>query len=298
MTDLALPSSSTSLRTMAGIEARRLARHPAFVIGNVLGFGVLLLMAVLDDAPAFGDVLSTPVVAAFFIGLPTLVATARLTRSTEATAEALGTAPGSEADRTKALVLACALPFAMGLLWVAALLVVTATRSVHPNEWWFGTMPDWQVWCILLALAPVACLGGGLLGVLTGRWVRFPGAPAVMVVAVVVITMVGQLPVAYESMSELRLWVPWAMWHSGTDSANGTADLLAGNPFFYLLYLLCLCAAAALVAVWHDRSARTRGLRLAIVGVTVVGLACLALAMTTGSSENQRSDPIPFQVDQ
>ena len=297
MTDLALPSSSTSLRTMAGIEARRLARHPAFIIGNVLGFGVLVLMKVLDDAPAFGDVLSTPVVAAFFIGLPTLVATARLTRSTEATAEALGTAPGTEADRTKALAVACLVPFAAGLLWLGLLLVVTVTESVHPNEWWFGTMPDWQVWSILLALAPVACLGGGVLGVLTGRWLRFPGAPAVMVVAVVVVTMVGSLPFAYEKTSELRLWVPWAMWHSGNNPEDGTADLLAGNPFFYLLYLLCLCAAAALVAMWHDRSARTRRLRMAIVGVTVVGLACLALSMTTGSSENQRSEPVPFQLD-
>ena len=44
-------------------------------------------------------------------------------------------------------------------------------------------MPDWQVWSILLALGPVACLGGGLLGVLTGRWLGFPGAAAVVVVA-------------------------------------------------------------------------------------------------------------------
>ena len=46
-----------------------------------------------------------------------------------------------------------------------------------------------------------------------------------------------------------------------------------------------------------DRSARTRRLRMAIVGVTVVGLACLALSMTTGSSENQRSEPVPFHLD-
>ena len=39
MTDIALPTNSpASLRTMAGIEARRLTRHPAFVIGVVLAF--------------------------------------------------------------------------------------------------------------------------------------------------------------------------------------------------------------------------------------------------------------------
>ena len=116
MTDIALPTSTpASLRTMAGIEARRLARHPAFIVGVVLAFGVLVLLYVLDDDPHLGDLLSMPVIPAFFIGLPSLVATSRLTRSTEATAEAIGTAPGSEARRTAALALACLVPFAAGV---------------------------------------------------------------------------------------------------------------------------------------------------------------------------------------
>jgi hypothetical protein len=187
-------------------------------------------------------------------------------------------------------------PLLAGLLWTAVQLAMTASRGVHEYEWWFGTMPDWQVWSILLALGPVACLGGALLGVLTGRWLRFPGASAVVVIALVVVCMVGQLPVAYEGASELRLWLPWAMFHSGTET-DGTAALLAGNPAFYLGYLLCLCAAAALMAIWHDRTARTPRLRIAIAAVTVVGLACLALAMTTGNEDNVSSEPIPYKVD-
>ena len=73
--------------------------------------------------------------------------------------------------------------------------------------------------------------------------------------------------------------------------------LYAGNPAAYLGYLLSLCAAAVLVAVWHDRTARTPRLRTAIAAVVVVGLAFLALAVTTGSGENRVSDPIPFKVD-
>jgi hypothetical protein len=296
MTDIALPThTSASLSTMAGIEARRLARHPAFLVGVVLAFGVLALMYVLDDQPHLGDLLSMPVIPAFFIGLPSLVATARLTRSTEATAEAIGTAPGSEARRTAALALACFVPFVAGVAWIAAELALVSVDGAHPYEWWFATMPDWQVWSILLALGPVACLGGGLLGVLTGRWLRFPGAAAVMVVVVVAVDMVGQMAVASEGASELRLWVPWAMFHSGSET-DGTASLFAGNPGFYLVYLLCLCAAAALVAGWHDRAARTGRLRAAIVGVVVVGLAALALSMTTGNDDNESSKPIPYKV--
>ena len=86
------------------------------------------------------------------------------------------------------------------------------------------------------------------------------------------------------------------MFHSGTE-ADGSQTLFAGNPLAYLGYLLCLCAAAALVAIWHDRTARTRQLRLAIAAVVVVGLGFLALAMTTGNSENRTSDPIPSKVE-
>ena len=296
MTDIALPTTTpASLRTMAGIEARRLARHPAFIVGVVLAFGVLVLLYVLNDDPHLGDLLSMPVIPAFFIGLPSLVATSRLTRSTEATAEAIGTAPGSEARRTAALALACLVPFAAGAAWIAVEIALVSVHGAHPYEWWFATMPDWQVWTILLALGPVACLGGGLLGVLTGRWLRFPGAAAVMVVVVVAVDMVGQLPIAYGASSELRLWVPWAMFHSGTET-DGTASLFAGNSGFYLLYLLCLCAAAALVAIWHDRTARTGRLRGAIAGVVIVGLAALALAMTTGNDDNLHSKPVPYKV--
>ena len=49
-------------------------------------------MFALDDRPDFVDLLSMPVIPAFFIGLTSLVATARLTRSTDATTEAIGTA--------------------------------------------------------------------------------------------------------------------------------------------------------------------------------------------------------------
>jgi hypothetical protein len=298
MTSTSLPATGTAgTRAMAAIEARRLARHPAFLIGNVLAFGVLALMYLLDENAQMGDMLSIPVVPAFFIGLSSLIATARLTRSADVAVEAVATAPGTEARRTAALVVACWVPFAAGLAFIAALVAMGAARGVHANEWWFDTLPDWQVWSILLALGPVACLGGGLLGVLTGRWLRFPGAAAVVVVALVAVDIAGQMVVVDGGSSELRLWVPWAMFHSGSDVLDGTASMAAGNPAFYLGYLLCLCAAAALVAIWHDRTARTARLRSAIVGVTVVGLACLALAMTTGPSENRQSEPVPFQID-
>lgn len=296
MTSAALPiSGSASVTGMAGIEARRLARNPIFLTGVVLAFGVLALIVVVNEDPVFVDLLSIPVLPAFFIGLTSLIATNRLTRSTEAAVEAVGTAPGTEAQRTAAVAVACLVPFAAGLLFTVAEILVARTVGIAEQEWWFGTLPDWQVWSILLALGPVACLGAALLGVVSGRWLAFPGAAAVMVVAVVAVSFGGAMPLAYGDSSELRLWVPWAMWHSGS-MEDGTAVLFAGNPLPYLGYVLCLCAAAALAAVWHDGTARTPRLRTALAGVVVVGLACLALSMTTGNSDNLTSEPIPSSV--
>lgn len=294
MTSTLPTTGSPSLATMAGIEARRFARNPIFLVGFAAAMGLLLPIAALNDDPQVSDLLSWPILPAFFIGLPSLLAMARQTRSTDSAAEALGSAPGTEARRTLALAIAGLVPFAAGLVWLAWMLVIVATHDVHPEEWWFHTAPDLHVWSALVALVPVACLGGALLGLLTSRWLRFPGASVVVLVATVFGCILTEV-VTDTDRGELRLVAPWALFHSGTFD-DGTQRLYEGNATFYLLYVLCLCAAAVLAAVWHDRTARDRRLRLAFAGVVVVGLACLALAATTGIEETLVSDPIPWKV--
>ncbi len=292
-TDSSLNTAGPSIGTMARIEALRLARHPVFVIANLISFGWVVLFAVqATDAEPPSDLMSWPVIPAFFVGLTSLVLMARQTRSTEAAAEAMHAAPGTEAQRTLALALACLVPFAHGLAFVVAEIAVAGITKPDPAEWWFGTLPNLEVLASLVALAPVACLGGGLLGVLVGRWLRFPGAAAVVVLVMVVVCMLGMYPSEETSHPVLRLFAPWATFHSGTNEEDGTQVLYGGSPYFYLGYVLCLCAAAVIAAMWHDRVARTRELRLTFVAVVVVGLAALGLAMTTGTTDNRRSDPV------
>ena len=296
MSSLFLPVSGVAgHRAMAVIEARRMARHPVFVIGVALGFVVLGLYAVLvADTTGIPVVLTLPLLGAFYIGLASVIAAALLTRSTEVAVEAVATAPGTEGRRTLGLAAVGIPPLVAGLVFSVALVVLAQVIGVAPQEWWFGTLPDWQVWSIVLQ-CPVACLDGALLGVLVGRWLRFRGSSAVVVVALVVVTLLGQTPLLDTSSSEWRLWVPWALWHTG-DNADGTQTLMAGNPAATLGYLLALGALAILGAMWHDRTARTPRFRVVVAAVVAAALAFFLVAATTGNHDNRISDPIPSRV--
>lgn len=282
-------------RAMAVIEARRMARHPVFVIGVALAFVVLALYVTLVvDETGIPVVLTLPLLGAFYIGLASVIAAALLTRSTEVAVEAVATAPGTEARRTLALAAAGIPPLVAGLVFSVALVVLARVIGVAPQEWWFGTLPDWQVWCIVL-MCPVACLDGALLGVLAGRWLRFRGASGIVVVALIVVSLLGQVPLLETSSSEWRLWVPWAIFHTG-DNADGTQTLIAGNPAAYLGYLLALGTLAVLGAMWRDRNVRTPRFRSLVVAVAAAAVAFFVLAATTGNQDNRDSGPIPFRV--
>jgi len=291
---------------MTAIEARRFARHPVFLIGVLVAYLITLLLNTVW-APEHGgattayDLLSQPIIPAFFIGLPSLIVAARLTRSTEVAAEALGAAPGTEAQRTKALLGACVVPFLAGVGWLVLLLVLTWVNPPHPNELWFGTVNNLYVWGVLLSLGVVSCLGGGLLGVLVGRWLRFRGASTVALVAVVAVCLTSQIPGMLTSeAAAFRNWVPWSMWHWGTNSDGQpfhgvpawSQALLAGNPATYLLYLLALCALACGGAIWHDRTARTPRLRMLNVGLVVAAVALFLVTALTGIDGMITSGPL------
>ncbi len=125
MSSLSLPASGIAgHRAMAAIEARRMARHPVFVLGVALGFVVLGLYVVLvGDETGVPVVLTLPLLGAFYIGLTSVIAAALLTRSTEVAVEAVATAPGTEARRTLALAAAGIPPLVAGLVFSVALVV-------------------------------------------------------------------------------------------------------------------------------------------------------------------------------
>ena len=130
----------------------------------------------------------------------------------------------------------------------------------------------------------VPSLGGPLLGVALGRWVRFPGAAFVLflllsgwvnLVMALTLARPDSAPVAV-----LRLFAPFALFTLHSD-AGVTA--WRGSPWFFIGWQLALCAIAVLVALLRGAEGRLRSRIIRALGVAgVAAVILLGLAAFGG----------------
>jgi hypothetical protein len=266
------PTRAATLRTLAWVEARRYARHPLFLLGVALL--VWASVAISDDLDAtFPDFKVAP---AFFLGVLGVLVGYQLTRSMSRSTDAVEGAPADGVLRTAALCLACLVPGSLGLAWAAWLYVTALATSTPASGMGAGDR------IAILLTGVVATAGGPLVGVLAGRWARFPGAGLVAAVALVGWTLLNTAALGWPAshLNNLaRLNPPFAFWTSG--DTGHTSDFFAGgSPWWYLAYVVLLCGLAAVAAMVHEAAGerRTRLWRLlGILGALAVG--CLALAV-------------------
>jgi hypothetical protein len=281
MTAPAVPTAPlarvATLRTLAAVEARRYARHPLFLIGVAL----LIYLTATESYAGF-DARSggSTFIPAFSLGVLGMFVAYGLTRSMAHSTEAVDTAPADGITRTAALCLACLVPGAVALAWVAwsymamSLWSATESAAISPVER-----------AAIFAAAVVYAVGGPLVGVMVGRWTRFPGAGLLAAVALVgwsVLAGGGGLAMPASRLSNLvRLSNPFTMW----DSSDGPGEPLwiaGGSPVWYLLYITLLCGLAATMAMLHEASGRQRSrlvrvlVILATLAITSLGLAVAA----------------------
>ncbi len=276
-----VPAPGSTLRVLAGVEARRFARHPLFLAG--VATCVIPTVTAANDANS--DVLGGDgFFPALLVGVVSMVVAYQLTRSTRRSAEALHAVPTAATTRTGALCLACVVPAAAGVLWLAVKLI--AIHRWPPQPWMFGTFGLGDRFAILAGESVLACLGAPLLGVAAGRWLRIRGG-AVLLVAGVTGWVTAGFAVALNSTggllaTGLRLSTPFTVFLT-SGKGYRSLDSWTGSPWWYLLWLVALCGLATIAALLHGATGgtRTRLLRVGALFV-IVGLLAYGLAVTGG----------------
>ncbi|MEA2686388.1 MAG: hypothetical protein QOE93_1583 [Actinomycetota bacterium] len=249
------------VRALARVEARRLLRHPSFVIGTAL---TILLVDSAGYTNILPEVDSAAVVALAIMGWATLIATnlAALRSRRDGTDELFDSLPTPVTARTAAHLVSGlgAVPVAVLVLggYVAYLMATGSIGSPNVAE---------------LLVGPLLVAGGAALGVLVARWAPHPLVAPLVVVATVF--MQGKL--SESEVSPFR-WMAFSVDGVGLDDGNP----FPGQVDWHVLFLLGTVAIAAALAL--GRHGFSRRVTTFLVGAVVVS-AVAAFAQTRPLSD-------------
>jgi hypothetical protein len=263
----------TTFVPLAAREMRRFVLNPLFLAAAALT-AYFLWSEQRSTITAIEDVNA---IAAVCFGGFGMLAAFWLTRSMRASEPVVGVTPTTLPARTAALCAVAIVPFGCGCLTLLAFL------HFHPvSDPVYGAFSPPARIAVLVGQIVVPSLGGPLLGVALGRWVRFPGAAFVVflilsgwvnLVTALTLARPDSAPVAV-----LRLFAPFALFTLHSD-AGVTA--WRGSPWFFLGWQLALCAIAVLVALLRGAEGRLRS-RI-IRALTIAGVAAVIMLVLAGT---------------
>jgi hypothetical protein len=270
------PATHRTLATLTRYETRRYLRSPLLLLALALTAYAIydLTRGVVADADAL------PTYPASFLGGLGMVAACWLAQSMRSSAEALDVAPTPAHVRTTALCLTAIAPFACGLL---SLLAIVMFRRVE-GEWTEGAFNTANRAAVLVSQVAIPALGGPLLGVAVGRWVRGRWVgPALFLIIVAWVMLANGLADTYRSsmpVLAMRMFSPFAFF---TTWKGFGVETWRGSPIAFLGWQLCLCAVAAIVALLRDADVvvRRRLSEWLFVGLCLA-VATYILAVTGG----------------
>ena len=270
------PLTHSTLAPLARAEARRLARNPLFLLAVAL-----TAYAIYDQTRVVvSDADELPTYPAGFLGGFGMIAACWLTQSMARSAEALDVAPASARTRTTALFLTALVPFACGLMSLAAII---AFRRVD-GAWTAGAFGTFDRTAVLASQVVLPALGGPLLGVAIGRWVRAGWvAPAVFIVIVGWELVANGLADSYQNSAPALLMRMFAPFTFFTTWSDGGVETWRGSPTAFVAWQLCLCALAVIVALLrHAEPELRRRLIDALFVVVALTAGSYALAVSGG----------------
>ena len=274
----ARPAAAAGRARFAALAARETRR---FVLNPVFLFAVVMTawsVWVGRSAPVTG--LGTgnwyP---AILLGGFGMMATFWLTRSMRDSEPVVGVTPTTLPARTAALCAVAVVPFLCGVLTLFAFL------HFHPaGARVYGAFsPPAQV-AVLVGQIVIPSLGGPLLGVALGRWVRFPGAALVLFLVIfgwVNVATFGSLSHPDSAaFTALRLFSPFAFFTYMKNVADVTT--WRGSPWFFLGWQLALCAIAVLAALLRGADGRVRFRVTRTLQIVLVLAAILLVLASAG----------------
>lgn len=247
------------LLALAGREALRLARHPALWLPLAVAVASMGNLAVTTNFGA-GSQYATVFLTVAALGPVTAILAANLVASSARRVRAdemLGVTPMPDTERTLAMCLGVA--FTLGNIGAAGAVVLSLIASGTPD----GSIGPQLQTAGELAQIPLIAVGGGLLGVLTARWLRFPGAG--LVTFVVFVLGGAYVSGRFDVDEPARFWFPWS---TSTPALYEGLEPV-GDHGWHAAYLAGLCACATIAAVYRDRAHRPK---LAVVGLPLAAL--------------------------
>jgi hypothetical protein len=271
------PEAAARRATLVPLAARELRR---FVLNPVFLFAVVMTMWVAWSraGAAVTEIDEVNGYPAVFLGGFGMMAAYWLTRSMRASEPVAGVTPVTRPARTAALCWVAIVPFLCGILALLGFL-----RTYPLSDAAYGPFSPSARIAVLVGQIVVPSLGGPLLGVALGRWVRFPGAAFVLflvifgwveLVTILTISRPDSAPIAV-----LRLFSPFAFF---TLHADAGVTAWRGSPWFFIGWQLALCAIAVLVALLRGAEGPVRLRIIRALGVAGVVAAILLVLASLG----------------
>jgi hypothetical protein len=278
----ARPESAAGRTTFVALAAREMHR---FVVNPVFLFAVVMTawLTWAGRSTSVTEIDTVNPYPAIFLGGFGMMATFWLTRSMRDSEPVVGVTPTTLPARTAALCAVAVVPFGCGVLTLFAFL------HFHPaGARVYGAFsPPAQV-AVLVGQIVIPPLGGPLLGVALGRWVRFPGAAFALFLIlygwVSLVTILSMWHPDSTPVAVLRLIAPFAFFTLTGNTAGVTA--WCGSPWFFIGWQLALCAIAVLVALLRGAEGRARFRIICTLSIVLTAaMIMLVLAGTGGFTQ-------------
>jgi hypothetical protein len=273
------PESVAGRSTFVALAARELRR---FVVNPVFLAAVALTAWLMWTARSASvtEIDTVNEYPAIFLGGFGMMATFWLTRSMRASEPVVGVAPTTLPVRTAALCTVAVVPFLCGVLTLFAFL-----HAYPIDAGLYGAFSPPARIAVLVSQIVVPSLGGPLLGVALGRWVRFPGAGFVAFLVLFgwgnVVTIPSLSHPDSTAFTALRLFAPFAFF-TYTGDTGGQLTTWRGSPWWFIGWQLALCAIAVLVALLRGADGRVRFRVIRTLQIVLVAAAIMLMLAVAG----------------